>query len=838
MGALLGLLGSQSAAPTSGGTALRQSWSLVDLPQAWVIVLLVLPCVLGLSWLGYRHQGIPPRWRLILGSLRAAAVLLLLAVLARPVIIEQREEVEQPQVLLALDNSASMGRRDSYPEESRRQLERLSPRPAAELTRRELARAALSGDFLPALEERGYAPRSFAFSSGLTPLAGFSPATQVGGPDSPGGLGDTGGAGGTLPGLPALGNATHIGDALVGMAQVQRGGHVTDVILVSDGRNTGGRDVLRAAAALGAAGISLSTVVVGDMRRELNTAIELVEAPPQTLEGDEIAVTLRVRGSGLEKTAANNPERGRVILEELGEGSAGDPALPVAEKRVTLSEAGERLLLVAPPELPGDRASGASEVGGYLRHFRARLVPADGETMLDDNSVEFSVRITPEKVRVLYVDGYPRWEYRYLKNLLLRSDARLDCQCFLLSATVDFIQESSGDLPPLTRVPTERRELLDNYDVIILGDLNPYAISPDPARGEAFVASLTEFVEGGGGLLVIAGEYDMPRAISGSGFAGLLPVDLDSTGALSFEGDTRVEFRPLLENPAAPHSIVRLHQDAATNQRLWESAGGLRGFYWYAPVVRARPGAEVLLRHPTHAGSYGRRPLLVAGYHPAGRTLFLAVDSTWRWRYRFVDRYHDRFWRNAIRWLALGRLRGGDRRYQLESLRSTWELGGRMTLEARVLDEDYRPSTRQAVAARVSAPDGKTRQESLELQAGRPGLYRLGLAADIPGTWSATIEDGGQSRSRTEFTVELPSRETADPTPDPELLAAAAALAGGRSVPLAELHELLEDFPGGEELRQPISARIHDAWDRWATLLACIALLAAEWILRKRLELV
>jgi hypothetical protein len=611
---------------------------------------------------------------------------------------------------------------------------------------------------------------------------------------------------------------------------------VTDVVLVSDGRNTGGRDVLRAARALGSAGITLSTVLVGDLRRERNTSIELIEAPPQTLEGDEIAVTLRVRGTGFDGAATNGGGRGRVILEELNTTAAQDEALPLSEASVALTEAGERLLLVAPPALSGGGALAESK--SSLRRFRARLLPAPGESLLDDNSVEFAVRITREQVRVLYVDGYPRWEYRYLKNLLLRSDARLASQCYLLSATVDFIQESSDGLPPLTRVPTERRELLDSYDVIILGDVNPYAISPDPARGEAFVASLVEFVEGGGGLLTIAGEYDMPRAVTGSIFASLLPVDLDSSGALAFEGDTTTEFRPLLENPAAPHSIVRLHQDAATNQRLWESEGGLRGFYWYAPVVRARPGAEVLLRHPNHTGNYGRRPLLVTGYHPAGRTLFLAVDSTWRWRYRFNDRYHDRFWRNAIRWLALGRLRGGDRRYQLESLRSTWELGGRMTLEARVLDEDYRPSTRQAIGLRVSAPDGTTHQESLELQANRAGLYRLSLAADRPGLWSASIEEGGQSRVRTEFTVELPSRETADPTPDPELMAAAAALTGGVSLALPDLAGLMAQFPGDEELRKPISSRVHDAWDRWATLLLCIVLLAAEWILRKRLELV
>lgn len=814
----------------AAGQDLRRTWRLVDLPEAWVIVLLVLPGVFLLSWLGYRRQGISGRWRLLLGGLRAAAVLLLLIVLARPVLVEHREEVEQAEVLVLLDNSASMRRRDSYSageggaQDDRERLERLDPRPVGDCTRIELARAALEASLLPELRARGYRPRLFAFSDGLTPLSDLSAAE-------------------------GRGNATHIGDALHQAAALHRGRHVTDLLLVSDGRSNGGRDVLRAADALGGAGITLSCAVVGDVRREMNISIELVEAPDQILEGDEIAVTLRVRGSGFGDAGPGALERGHVVLEELlGESASADSpstdpdALPVAEELVSLSEDGERFVVVAPAGVGGSGGAGGSgglgATGPGLRRFRARVAPAAGETLLDDNSVEFSVRVTPEQVRVLYVDGYPRWEYRYLKNLLLRSDARLDCQCFLLSATADFVQESSDGLPPLVRVPSERRELLDNYDVVILGDLNPYSISPDPARGETFVASLTEFVERGGGLLVIAGEYDMPRSVAGTPFASLLPVVLDTTGALGFEGDTRVEFRPLLENPAAPHAIVRLHPDAATNQRLWEEEGGLRGFYWYAPVVRARPGAEVLLRHPTSSGSYGRRPLLVSGYHPAGRSLFLAVDSTWRWRYRFIDRYHDRFWRNAIRWLALGRLRGGDRRFQLESVRGSWDLGKRITLEARVLDEDFRPSGRQALPVRVTTPDGKTRQETLHLQTQRPGLFRLSLVADRPGTWAATLEEGGETRARTEFTVRLPSRENADPTPDPDLLAAAATLTGGRAVSLAHIEELLDGFPGDEDRRHPISSRLEDAWDRWSTLLLALFLLTSEWVLRKRLELV
>ena len=55
----------------------------------------------------------------------------------------------------------------------------------------------------------------------------------------------------------------------------------------------------------------------------------------------------------------------------------------------------------------------------------------------------------------------------------------------------------------------------------------------------------------------------------------------------------------------------------------------------------------------------------------------------------------------------------------------------------------------------------------------------------------------------------------------------------------SRLGELFErDFPGREERRDPISARLDDVWDRWATLIAALAILSLEWVLRKRFELV
>lgn len=780
-------------------TGMRTSLRLLDLPALWLVVLVLLPLLAGVAWIGYARERIGLTPRMVLSGLRALALLLLLVVLFRPVVVERNDEVKPAEVLVLVDDSASMRREDSYASNAglRTALQRFSDVPIERTPRMELARKAVETELMPLLARGEYRVHGYRFARDLS--AATEPLELTG-----------------------RGHATHLGEALERALALHRGEHVTDVVLITDGRSNGGSPALDAARAAGSLGVPVHTLVVGDTNPERNLWIELVEAPTDVLEGDEVAVTARVFARGF---ATEDESASRVLLEELS--ARGDRLL--AEEPIVPNAEGSRVVLVAPP---------GNETGGGDRRFRVSVVPVTGESLLDDNSVEFRVHLTPEKVRVLYVDAYPRWEYRFLKELLKRSDQNIEASMYLLSAESSFVQESSRGVEPLTEVPTDRKQLLENYDVIILGDVNPYAISPDPARCEEFLTSLREFVERGGGLFLQAGQYDNPRSYVDTELEELLPVLLDKTGALAFSGDTTVEKHPLLEAPNAPHQIVRLHPDSDINRRLWEEDGGLTGFYWYAPVTRAKPGAQVLLRHPFEESAYGRHPLLVAGYFPAGRTLFFALDSTWRWRFRYGDYYHERFWRDAIRWLALGRLKSGDRRSRLDSLRSSYSLEERVVLEARVLDEDFRPSERPVQGARLEGPDGELSELSLVIVPDRAGLYRAALEVGRPGVYRAWLEEDGRRTASTEFEVTLPSRENADPSPDPALLASISSLTGGRALHLAELSKLEAEFPGGEERREPISSQLDDAWDNWWTLILALVFLSAEWIGRKKWEMV
>ncbi|MEO0650699.1 MAG: hypothetical protein AAFZ65_08475, partial [Planctomycetota bacterium] len=777
------------------------SLRLLDLPALWILVLVAGPLLALVAWIGYAREDFSLKGRLFLAAMRFLSLAALCGVLARPVLVERREEIFPAQVAVLIDDSASMQREEAYAgdSESRTALESLGFAPAEAPSRGHVARKVLDEVLLPRLERRDYEPQVWRFDERARPLL----------------EGD---------GLESRGQGTHVGDAVLRALQSARGRNLTEIVVLSDGRSNGGTQPLEAARIASVAGVPVHTVTIGDTRPERNAVIELVEAPETALEGDELSFTVRIVGRG-----SAEGERAEVLVEELV--GSSDRARLIDQRELELESAGRRLLLVAPP--------GTADPVTGERRFRLRIPPLPEETLTDDNQIEIAVRVSPEKVRVLYVEGYPRWEYRRLAlDFLRRAESDIEFRGWLASATPGFPQEHSVGVEPLEALPTDSETLLELFDVVVLGDVNPLRLFPDPAVGDEFLQALREFVVAGGGLLFQAGEYDNPRAFLGTPLQDVLPVVIEAGGDLLTPWDTSVGFRSRLEQPLAPHEIVTLDPDVDLNRELWEEDGGLHPHYWYSPVTRAKPGAEVLLRHPSAENDFGPRPLLVTGYFPEGRTLFLALDSTWRWQFRFGSAYFERFWRNALRWLALGRLRSGDRQFRVETERSRYDLSERVVVEARVLDDDFAPLQVDTYEVRWEGPEGRAERLALPAVPERAGQFRGGLQVERPGIYRVWIEVDGQRRSSTDFEVVIPSREGAEPAPDPQLLASIASVSGGVAADLGSLDELLEQFPGDEERREPISSRLVDVWDRWTTLIAVLSLLAIEWWVRKRRELV
>ena len=99
--------------------------------------------------------------------------------------------------------------------------------------------------------------------------------------------------------------------------------------------------------------------------------------------------------------------------------------------------------------------------------------------------------------------------------------------------------------------------------------------------------------------------------------------------------------------------IFRFGDDEARSAEIWQN---LPELYWFFEAPRKKPGALVLAEHPTLTGTEGKLPIMLYQFTGTGKTMFNAVDDTWRWRFRVGDRFFGRFWIQMIRFLARSKL--------------------------------------------------------------------------------------------------------------------------------------------------------------------------------------
>ena len=268
-----------------------------------------------------------------------------------------------------------------------------------------------------------------------------------------------------------------------------------------------------------------------------------------------------------------------------------------------------------------------------------------------------------KKLRVLYVEAYPRYEFRFVKTLLEREteSARsraVDLDVLWLDASAGHWQLDKSTERLRGALPTKTQ--LFEYDAIIYGDVNP-ALLP---KANAFYADLSEFVrERGGGLVVLAGEQANPHKLWDSPLAELLPIL--PTDAVAKSGGPpptpenpglREEYLPKPTPLGRTHPMLRFSSNEAENERIWST---LKGFYWGSSGYRRKPAAEVLATHPNKPAdgeANAKHPLILQQFVGKGRVVFLGFDETWRWRFRSQEERFNQFWGQLLTAVARNRV--------------------------------------------------------------------------------------------------------------------------------------------------------------------------------------
>ena len=157
----------------------------------------------------------------------------------------------------------------------------------------------------------------------------------------------------------------------------------------------------------------------------------------------------------------------------------------------------------------------------------------------------------------------------------------------------------------------------------------------------------------------------------------------------------------------------------------------------------------MLCVHNDASNDFGRLPLLVTQTFGAGKVLFMGTDGAWRWRKGVEDKYHYRFWGQVVRWMAYQRNMAKGETMRLYYSPDQPQLGKTVTLKANVMEPAGEPLAKGDVAARITAPSGRTQTIQFTSLSDEWGAFTGQYVSDEPGQHEVTLScraDGRDAR--------------------------------------------------------------------------------------------
>ncbi|MGD1278610.1 MAG: glutamine amidotransferase [Tepidisphaeraceae bacterium] len=749
----------------------------------------------------YRREGRSRRAKIVLGVLRCVALALVLILLNRPVLALGQVHREPSVLAILVDDSISMKVKDVTGPDAK---------PQSRLDAVIDLLGADDGRLLRRLAAV-HTLRLFDFSRGSREIADLSGPASV--PQAVQALQD----------LKPEGDGTQVVASVHSVLEELQGQRLAGVVVFSDGRDTPSAALPEAVAADKSFGVNIYPVPVGTDRMPQNIAVQSVDYEPIAFVDDVTDFHLSVRATGYEP---NHPITLMLMRQSTKDGQTTlVPARDQDGREISK-------IVTAPDDRPFDVELQYKPTAGDMPTANLAVLakPQEGELDDADNLRPVQLAVLDDKISMLYVEGYPRWDYRYLKNAMLR-DRTVKISCLLTSADPAFRQEGSDDPDrpgrtwAITAFPTTLEQLLD-YDVVVLGDVDPRQFT------DAQLQLISDFVsKKGGGFAMVAGPRFSPQSYRNTPIEPLLPVIITHTEADDSKSAITEGFRPVLTPAGAQSSIFRFFADEAANQEYLKNH--LQELFWYCRGVMVKPGVGIVYaEHPTDLGPDNRKaPILVLGRFGAGRTIFSAIDDSWRWRFYTGESIFNTYWIEQLRYLARGR-KLGQRKLEFTADQDSYELGKQITLRVRLLSPQLIEQVSPPIGVQIvaDATGQAVRRVDLLRQGGASELYSASFTADQVGQFSAKLTHLTDQEMLISYNVQTPQLELDQPQVD---AAAMSRLASDAPIPLAQAGQKLAAIPSAAkvipvEVSQPL-------WNAPLALALLAGAITAEWIVRKML---
>tara|TARA_B100001123_G_scaffold450875_2_gene624643 strand:- start:1944 stop:4211 length:2268 start_codon:yes stop_codon:yes gene_type:complete len=695
--------------------------------------------------------------RAVLTGIRFLVLALLVFCLFRPVLVVSRVMPQQNFLGVLIDDTRSMQIADRDGETR-----------AAFVTRQF---GGANSQILESLADR-FAVRLFSFSSDTNRIESVDTLTYDG-------------------------TQTHLGQALTRAHEELAGVPLSGLVVVSDGADNADGLPPDSLMPLQAAGVPVFTVGLGREAYTRDIQLTRVDTPRSVLRGAALVVDVIVAQTGYEGQ--------RVSLQVEDEGRI------VADEPLILPEDGE-------PTTVRVRFS-ATDAGPRL--FSFRISPQPGEMVTQNNVRNALIVVEDTREKVLYFEGEPRWEVKFLRRAIDEDD-NLELAVLQRTAENKFMRMGVEDAEDLAGGFPRTREELFKYRALILGGIEANHFTPDQLR------MISDFVsERGGGLLMLGSR----RSFAEGGYAGtpvadVLPVMLDEVtadGEAAFFIETDV--RPT--RPGASHPATQIAENEEASVTRWPE---LPPITLVNEIRDVKPGATTLL-------TSGDQSLVVLAFqrYGAGKALAFPVQDTWMWQMHadidVEDQTHETLWRRLLRWMV----DGVPDQVVVATPQDRVELDESFELTAEVDDANYEEINTSQVSAWITDPDDQLLEIPMDWTADRDGEYSARFTPRKGGLYEVRVEasnDGELLGSDTTYLRVAPSEsEFYDSTRRTPLLERVAEETGGRFYTADTVDSLADDIQtvgGGVTVVEEL-----DLWDLPGLLVLFVLLVLGEWGYRR-----
>lgn len=594
-----------------------------------------------------------------------------------------------------------------------------------------------------------------------------------------------------VSGLSAGDPSTRLRDGLRQLAERYSGLNVVGALLLSDGVDT--REVFNDWAADDRP-FPIHTLRLeppGEWQKEPDMRIDGVTTSRRVNVGWKTEMKVKVSGQG----TRNQP----VLVQVFENGELK------TEKPASIPDEGGEQVVIFELDHP--------EIGTFS--YRAHVPPLAGEKSVEDNELIVSVQVVDARNRLLYVEGTPRWEYKFLRRTLL-ADKQVSPIIFFTGPDGKPVG-GTGDLGADMSPPD-----LALCKVVVLGDLSASELTAARAQ------NLVKFVEEGGSLVLLGGRKAW-------GADGHLSTPLGKI--LPVRGSALESVIAKEPFPVQLTDTARSHPAFAGDAQFWEVVPPVLSVF---SGVTLSPGAQVLVNAEAPSGP---TPMVSAQRYGEGKVTVILTDSLWRWQLgpeASANKPYQRFWTQLLSWLLPQEEELDSDRVELTTDREQVFFGESLALHARVGGK--RDSGPGVIECTVTMPDG--RQVPYRMNPGQVTTpagksfegFSLPFTPEVAGAYSAiakvTVAGETELSDPVAFFVQPFSPETMPRPIDAKVLAMLSSSSGGT------FFESVQDLNKGLESLQfnaieEETAEFETLWRNWFTVVLLMTALASSWTLRK-----